>query len=53
MKQLFNELRIYLAEKLLYLGMKISPDNIQGETFVRSGLGYFEKAILNNVNNGE
>lgn len=50
---MWNQLRMYFAEKLLYWGMLISPNNSEGEAFKRSGLNYFEKLILNNHSNGE
>jgi len=58
MKTAINELRMYLSQKLLTWAMHLAPNNAEGETFVRAGVGYFEKVIINkmfnnNTNNGE
>jgi hypothetical protein len=53
MKAIIQEIRMYLAEKILILAMRVSPNNSDGEIFVRSGINYFEKVAINKVFNGE
>lgn len=53
MKKIWQEIRMLWAEKLLYLAMRVAPNNSDGEIFVKSGINYLEKVTLNKIFNGE